>query len=301
MAALSAVSAVSAGCASPRDDRERFPPLEDTIAVIETIPAQGDADFDPRGQIDFCFSDYLDPAAISELDAALYSGRIRFDSELDIQLFAWRPPGEPSGVSDSAWCPGSVMTIRPRDPLEAGLLYRVRLRASAVGWAGELLDTSTPGWTTPEYYDDAQTFWLEFTTAIETGEQDPEQPDDAEQDDPGPTLGDLFAPGEVFDPQSPTCGCHREPGLARELVDLSSPASAFDDLVRDQTPRSTGAPLVSPRNPSESYLVQTLLRDDDNGGEALHAVLGDPMPPDEPLGHAHMTSIARWIEDGALP
>ena len=82
---------VASGCASPRGEHERFPPLEDTIAVIETIPAQGATDFDPRGQIDFCFSNYLDPAGISELDAALYSGRIRFDSELDTQLFAWRP------------------------------------------------------------------------------------------------------------------------------------------------------------------------------------------------------------------
>ncbi len=266
--------------------------------MIETIPAQGSADFDPRGQIDFCFSDYLDPAAISELDAALYSGRIRFDSELDTQLFAWRPPGEPDGVSDSAWCPGSVVTIRPRDPLEAGLLYRVRLRASAVGWAGEPLDTSTPGWTTPELYGDPQTFWLEFTTAIESDGTDGGDDPDGPEADPSPRLSDLFAPGEVFDPESAACSCHREPGLARELVDLSSPAAAFDDLVRDQTPRSTGSPLVSPRNPSESYLVQTLLRD---GDEALHAVLGDPMPPDEPLAHVHMSSIARWIEGGALP
>ena len=54
-----------------------------------------------------------------------------------------------------------------------------------------------------------------------------------------------------------------------------------------------------PARPWESYLVHTLLRDHD--GAALYGVLGDPMPPDEPLPHADMTAIALWIEGGALP
>ena len=62
---------------------------------------------------------------------------------------------------------------------------------------------------------------------------------------------------------------------------------------------STGFPMVSPRRPAESYLVQVLLRDD--AGEALHGVRGGPMPPDAPLAHADMTLIVRWIEGGALP
>ncbi|MCB9751846.1 MAG: hypothetical protein H6713_17880 [Myxococcales bacterium] len=32
-------------------------------------------------------------------------------------------------------------------------------------------------------------------------------------------------------------------------------------------------------------------------GPSLECV--EPMPPDAPLEHVHMTSIARWIEDGA--
>ena len=55
---------------------------------------------------------------------------------------------------------------------------------------------------------------------------------------------------------------------------------------------------ISARQPSASYLIQTLLRDDD--GEALHGVQGDPMPPDAPLDHASMVKLARWIEAGAL-
>jgi hypothetical protein len=57
--------------------------------------------------------------------------------------------------------------------------------------------------------------------------------------------------------------------------------------------------MVTPRRPSESYLVQTLLRDAD--GEALHGVRGEPMPPDAPLPHAEMLALVRWIEGGALP
>ena len=56
--------------------------------------------------------------------------------------------------------------------------------------------------------------------------------------------------------------------------------------------------MVSPRDPSESYLVQTLLRE---GDAALYTVRGQPMPPEAELEYRHMTSIARWIEDGARP
>jgi hypothetical protein len=66
-----------------------------------------------------------------------------------------------------------------------------------------------------------------------------------------------------------------------DRLDLSSPSAAFADLVLPAHERSTGFPMVSPTRPSESYLVQTLLRDPD--GTALYGVLGEPMPPDEPL------------------
>jgi hypothetical protein len=124
------------------------------------------------------------------------------------------------------------------------------------------------------------------------GDEDP-------PDVPAPTLAELFAPGQVFDPDNPACSCHREPGLAQERVDLSTPQAAFADLVLAADTRSTGFRMVSPERPSESYLIQTLLRDPD--GTALYGVLGEPMPPDEPLPHADMTALALWIEGGALP
>ena len=55
--------------------------------------------------------------------------------------------------------------------------------------------------------------------------------------------------------------------------------------------------MVSPRLPSESFLVHKLLRDHD--GEALRGVLGDAMPPDEEIPYTDYVAIARWIEAGA--
>ncbi|MCY1012106.1 hypothetical protein OV079_42475 [Nannocystis pusilla] len=60
-------------------------------------------------------------------------------------MFAWRPPGESSGTADAPWCPGSVVSLRAKEPLVPGVLHRVRLAPSAVGWAGEQLDVTTPG------------------------------------------------------------------------------------------------------------------------------------------------------------
>jgi hypothetical protein len=56
--------------------------------------------------------------------------------------------------------------------------------------------------------------------------------------------------------------------------------------------------MVSPRRPSESFLIHKLLRDED--GHAIYRVSGDPMPPDEGLPHADLSAIAIWIETGAL-
>ena len=103
----------------------------------------------------------------------------------------------------------------------------------------------------------------------------------------------------MFAVDNPACSCHREDGLARERLDLRDPDRAFTDLVLPTGLMATGFPMVAPRRPSESYLVQTLLRDPD--GSALYGVLGEPMPPDEPLAHADMVMLVRWIEGGALP
>jgi hypothetical protein len=299
--------AVLAACTRVSDDQP-FPPVQDRLAIARTIPEQGDT-IPVGAQIDFCFDGHVDPRALDDFAATVSSGCVYFDSELDLQLFAWRPPGSAFGTSNTAWCAGSVLSIRPRVELRPGALFHVRLQPEAVGWAGEKLDVTTPGWIADDGVacnrpsGAGPAFLLDFD--VEPSDEDADTDTDTADEDPGdalpaPTLTDLFAPGQVFNTENPACDCHRKEGsLAWDRLDLSSPSAAFADLVLPAHERSTGFPMVSPTRPSESYLVQTLLRDPD--GSALYGVLGEPMPPDEPLPHVDMTAIARWIEGGALP
>ncbi len=284
-------------------DTQRFPLVSERLTIARTIPEPG-AVIALDAQIDFCFSGYVDPRALDDFDASLTSGLVGFDTQLELQLFAWRPPGAPTGSSAKAWCSGSVLSIRPQVPLRPGALHRLRLAPSAVGWAGEGLDITTPGWVEDK---DGPAYLLEFTVdpaavpedSDTDGDMDTDGDTDTDGEPPAPTLRDLFEPGEVFALDHPACGCHREAGLAQERLDLADPATAFADLVLPTGLMATGFPMVSPRRPSESYLVQTLLRNPD--GSALYGVLGEPMPPDEPLPHPDMVMIVRWIEGGALP
>ncbi len=293
------VGIAPAGCTRV-SDTQRFPLVGERLTIERTIPEQG-AVIPLDSQIDFCFSGYVDPRALDDFDASLSSGLVTFDTQLELQLFAWRPPGAPIGDSADAWCPGSVLSIRPKTELRGGALYRLRLQPSAVGWAGEQLDVSTPGWVED---DDGSAFLLEFNVAGEPDDPDTDTSGDTDGDkgpaDPAPNLRDLFAPGQVFAVDNPACSCHREAtGLARERLDLRDPDRAFAHLVLPTRLMATGFPMVAPRRPAESYLIQTLLRDPD--GTALYGVLGEPMPPDEPLPHADMVALVRWIEGGALP
>ncbi|PCC70050.1 hypothetical protein SAMN02745121_07821 [Nannocystis exedens] len=284
--------ALATGLACTRvSDTPRFEPISERLEILETIPGPMAEDVPPGAQIDFCFSGTLDPRALDDLDASLRSGLVTFDTQLDLQLFAWRPPGESSGTAEAPWCPGSVVSLRAKEPLVPGVLHRVRLAPSAVGWAGEQLDVTTPGWVAD---DGGPLFILQFYV------REPDDDDKTDPPEPAPTLTDLFAPGQVFSANNPACSCHRDPDdLAYERLDLSSPQDAFAGLVLPTRRQSTGFPMVVPRRPSESFLVQVLLRDDD--GQALHGVRGDPMPPDAPLPYPEMLAIVRWIEGGALP
>ncbi|MCA9693332.1 MAG: Ig-like domain-containing protein [Nannocystaceae bacterium] len=276
------------GCTQP-SDTELFATVEETIEIVETRPAQGATGVARSSPVELCLSRTIDPGAIDRTHVAIFSGAVWFDSTLEIQLFATHP--DPSDPDDRPWCPGSVISVRPRGAFEGGIQYRVRVQPSAIGWAGEPLDTETAGWVAPDSEDELPLFWLEFTTAEELEDPSPEIP--------GPTLEELFAPGAIFDPEATTCGCHREEGsLARALLDLSTPSRAYRDLVLEDRVGSTGYPMVAPRVPAESYLIHTLLRDAD--GHALRGVLGDPMPPGEPASYAHALSLVRWIEAGAL-
>lgn len=288
-------------------DTQRFPLVSERLTIVRTVP-EPDAVIAPDVQIDFCFSGYLDPRALDDFEVSVSSGRPEFDTRLDLQLFAWRPPGEAVGTADSAWCPGSVLSVRPRALLRPGVQYRVRIQPAAVGWAGEQLDVTTPGWVQDE---EGPAFLVEFTVDPEAtlptdGDTDTGTAGDTDTDTdgggepPAPTLDDLFAPGQVFAADNPACSCHRnsdEDPLAQARLDLSTPDAAFAGLVLATRTMSTGFRMVAPRRPAESYLVQVLLRDDD--GHALLGVLGEPMPPDEPLPYAEMVTLVRWIEGGA--
>lgn len=313
-ALVTALAAALAGIAPSActrvSDTQRFPLVGERLTIARTIPEQG-AVIAPGAQLDFCFSGRVDPRALDDFDVSLSSGLVTFDTELELQLFAWRPPGAAIGDSSEAWCPGSVLSIFAKTPLRPGALYHLRLQPSAVGWAGEQLDVSTPGWV---HNEEGSAYLLEFTvdpatlgadtdagSSTGTGtDSDGTDSDGTDGEPPPPTLRDLFAPGQVFAPDNPACSCHREgDDLARARLDLRDPDRAFTDLVLTTGLMATGFPMVAPRRPAESYLVQTLLRDPD--GTALYGVLGEPMPPEEPLAHPEMVAIVRWIEAGALP
>ncbi len=178
--------------------------------------------------------------------------------------------------------------------LQPGLGYRVRLRPALLGWAGESLDTTTEGWL-PD--DQGELRWfLEFRVAGSTSDPSPEEVPELEV---GPTLTQLFEPGEVFDPERGACSCHQqgEDELASARLDLSDPQTAWTELVLRTGLESTGFPMITARRPSESYLLHKLLRTRE--GEPLHSLHGEPMPPGDPLPHADMVRIAHWIESGA--
>lgn len=302
-------------------------PTSDRLEITSTVPAQGATEVDPAGlQIDVCFSGLVDPGAIDDFDVVMASGRVTLDTELDLQLVPWRGPGgqpvDPGATEP--WCPGSVLSVTPRSTLAPGVLYRIRLRPSAVGWAGEPLDVTQDGWIVEE--DGSARFWLEFTlagraddgtdtgtgtgsdtdsgtdtadgtgtTGADTGSDSGDDPSDAES-----SLADLFAPGRILSPDRAACSCHTEPGtLAADLLDLRDPDAAFADLVIDTRVRDTGFPMVSERRPSESFLVHKLLREAD--GTAIHGVLGDAMPLEGELPYADLVDVITWIEGGAGP
>lgn len=286
-------------------DHERFAPDDEALSIVQTVPQAGAQGVARDATIDLCFSHVVDPRSVAPTDATMSSGETPLDNEVSLELLAWTGPGsaalDEAGL-DAPWCAGSVLSVRPKAEMLAGLHYRLRLVPRAHGWGGELLDTQADGWTTET---DRQRYYLEFTVerfpeaerpADGTGDDGPAGAEELD----GPTLRELFDPGALFDPARPTCSCHRDvDDLALARLDLRDPEGAYLALVEDTRPRDTGFPMVAPRRPSESFLVQKLLRDHD--GAALQGILGDAMPPDEEIPYADYVSVARWIAAGALP
>ncbi|NVB42965.1 hypothetical protein G6O69_34405 [Pseudenhygromyxa sp. WMMC2535] len=280
---------------SPRFEADAAP-----LEIIETIPADGAVDVDPLTRIDICLSGELDPRVVNEFDATLHSATLTFDTQQEVQLFSWRAPGSRDLLASERWCPGSVLSLTPESPLRAGLTYRVRLRAlSGLGWSGGALDTTQDGWTLSEGGD--LRLFIEFRVAGSVGDPLPEEipalPD-------GPSIEALFETGRVFDPERAACGCHQggegeNAELALARLDLSDPTLAWSGLVLREGSEPTGFAMVSPRMPSESYLIQKMVRDAE--GDALRGIHGVAMPPEDPLPHADLVDLAHWIAAGIEP
>ena len=262
-------------------ERARFDADVGTLEIVATDPPHGATDVDPR--------------ALENFDALLHSGTVTFDGRQEVQLFSWRASGSRTELAATRWCPGSVLSLAPGAALQPGLGYRVEIRPAPLGWAGEALDTEQDGWAPDPQEEGDLRFFLEFRVAGTTADERPEKILELE---PGPTLTELFEPGEIFDPERAACSCHQQPDeLAFARLDLTTPTRAFEGLVLRQGLEATDFPMISPRRPSESYLIHKLIRTDT--GERLHALRGEPMPPDAPIPHADLTRIAHWIHAGA--
>lgn len=347
----SSVAAGSFAAACTRvSDNQRFDVDTTRLEIAMTAPEAGATDVASDAAIDLCFSHVVDPRSLAPTDATISSGETPLDSEASFQLIPWEGPQgrridtSSADVPSEPWCSGSVLSVRPRTELFAGLHYRLRLVPRARGWNGELLDTEAPGWV-PE--GERFRYYLEFSV-------DPTVPPDRDESSgagssdgsssasssgdgstegsgDGPSTGDasstgggssgesgtgdtdagtagvgvtrlaeLFAAGKVFSTDRDTCSCHRgSDELATARLDLTDPERAFASLVNDPRERDNGFAMVAPRRPSESFLIQKLVRD--HQGDPLRGIIGEAMPPDEPIAYADYVDLATWIESGANP
>jgi len=275
-------------------DTQRFEPNPATVEITATAPQPGGEVF-PDVSVRLCWSDLLDPNSLTDVDAVLGSGSLLTDAALSFELRPWTSASGDAVGSEATepWCEGSVVTVQPKERLRAGVRYRVRLADVTVGWEGQQPDLESPGWI-EEADGDGANYFLEFDVVEDMA------PPTVPEPPPEPvTLTRLFQPGGVFDPQRAVCSCHRDPeDDANTLLDLRDPDAAYADLLFDGRLRDTGYPMVTPRRPSESFLIHKVLRDD---AEPLAGVFGDAMPKDGgPLPYGDYVMLARWIEDGAL-
>ena len=281
---------VTAGCGQPRGDGGWPPPGE--ISILETVPPQGAEGVAVDASIDLCLDGVLYPGALERFEVLLTSGGSAFDTEVEIALTPYRAPGRRDLLDASRWCPGSVVMVRPTEPLIPGATYGLRLVNGPHGWDTESLGITGTGWSLDE---DAQwVFTLAFTTQAGT----------ATPSLPLPTLDvmpldALFEPGQVLSPTGGACSCHQRQGeLARDVLDLSAPALAYVNLVGDATIQETGFPLVSTGYPAASYLLQRLIEDEDGG--PLRGVLAAHRPSQAELDPADLAALSAWIATGAL-
>ncbi|MBV1862776.1 MAG: hypothetical protein KUG77_30420 [Nannocystaceae bacterium] len=288
-----AVALLGVGGCTRVSDTARFKANAQTVEITATMPPAGGSVF-PDMSVRLCWSDLIDPQSLTDVDALVGSGDLLTDARLGFELRPWTSPEGEQLVDGTtrSWCEGSVVTVTPKEPLIAGVRYRMRLADAAVGWEGEQPNLQTPWWMSTEGGDNSN-FFLEFD--VVPSNKPPQLP---EEPTPAVTLTSLFEAGAVFDPQRAMCSCHRDSEDDANLrLDLSSPEAAYEDLLFDSRLRDTGYPMITPRRPSESFLLHKVLRDE---GDALRGVFGTAMPPgDDALPYGDYVMLARWIEDGA--
>jgi hypothetical protein len=271
---------------------------------LDTHPKQDEVLETSRAIVDLCFSHRLDPESVRNENLRLRSGNVFYDAGQKVELLNWRDRGSEE-IADDPWCPGSVLRLDTGGYLPAGVSYRVVMYEGLRAWTGETLDTSGSGWVHPTEEpvdtdsepdpEDLEPRWiLNFAISSEAP-----VPEDPPEPPPPPSLETLFEAGAVFDPAASACACHNLEGqLANELLDLSGPGVAYEDLVQDTRLRSSGFPMVTPGDAAASFLVQKLVQHD---GRALPGVFGDPMPPQLELEPSRVGAISAWIDGGALP
>jgi len=116
---------------------------------------------------------------------------------------------------------------------------------------------------------------------------------------PTPNLKPTFSSiqAEIFESSDSTgrsacVSCHRPGGFASGVLDLTHDV-AYNNLINVRSRFKSGAVLVIPGDPDNSYLVQKL--------EGRSDIVGLRMPRNGPpyLTPGQMLTIRKWIEDGA--
>lgn len=117
----------------------------------------------------------------------------------------------------------------------------------------------------------------------------PPRPDPNNPDCPAPTLIDLHT--AIFSPTCAASECHVG-AEAPEGLDFSiEPDALRARLEQPATQSPSGIPLITPGQPASSYLyLKVFLKT---------PLIGEQMPPTEPLVECEVDAIRTWIEQGA--
>jgi hypothetical protein len=94
------------------------------------------------------------------------------------------------------------------------------------------------------------------------------------------------------------CGCHGESARAMEFVVHDEPDEFLARSVGTESREWPGWLIVDPGRHESSYLLFKLLGDERLG---MPTIMGEVMPPGEPLSPEEIALVKDWIEQGAGP